>query len=59
MKLLAIVAAAFILVMNWSKIIGMASGFMKMLSGIGKLFSAANLKIMAIVAVVVVLALNY
>ena len=57
MKLVAVVAGAFILAMNWSKIIGMASGFMKMLSGIGKLFSAGNLKIMAIVAVIVVLAL--
>jgi phage-related protein len=57
LKILAIVAAAFFLVMNWSKIINGAKTFFKLLTGMGKLFSVANLKILAIVAVVVILAL--
>ena len=57
MKLLAIVAGAFILAMNWSKIIGGAKAFLSLIGGIGKLFSLANLKILAVVAVIVILAL--
>lgn len=57
MKILAIAAAAFLLVMNWSKIISGAKLFMKLISGIAKLFSLANLKILAVVAVIVILAL--
>lgn len=57
LKIAAIAAAAFLVVMNWSKIISGAKMFMKMLSGIGKLFSLANLKTLAIVAVIVMLAL--
>lgn len=57
LKIIGIAAAAFVVAMNWSKIIGMAKSFMSLLSGIGKIFSLANLKIMAVVAIVVVLAL--
>lgn len=56
-KILALAAGAFVLVMNWSKIIGGAQAFMKLISGIGKMFSLANLKIMAVVAIIVILAL--
>lgn len=57
MRILAIAAAAFLVVMNWSKIISGAKMFMKLISGIGKMFSLANLKILAVVAVIVLLAL--
>ncbi len=57
LKLLAIIAGAFIIAMNWSKIIAGAGMFLKMIKGIGSLFSLANLKILAIVAIIVVLAL--
>lgn len=57
MRILAIAVAAFLVVMNWSKIISGAKMFMKLLSGIGKMFSLANLKILAVVAVIVILAL--
>lgn len=57
MQILAITAAAFFLVMNWSKIITGAKMFMQLIAGIGKIFSLANLKILAIVGVIVVLAL--
>ena len=57
LKLLAIIAGAFLIAMNWSKIIGGAKVFLTMIQGIGKLFSLANLKILAVVAVIVILAL--
>lgn len=57
MKLLAVIAGAFILAMNWSKIIGGAKTFLSLIGGIGKLFSIASLKILAVVAVIVILAL--
>lgn len=57
MQILAITAAAFFLVMNWSKIITGAKMFMQLIAGIGKMFSLANLKILAVVGVIVVLAL--
>jgi phage-related protein len=57
LKLLAIVAGAFLLVMNWSKIVEGASTFIKLLSKMKGIFTVANLKILAIVAVVVLLAL--
>ena len=57
MKLLAIIAGAFIIAMNWSKIIGGAKAFLSLIQGIGKLFSFANLKILGIVAIIVILAL--
>ena len=47
MQILAITAAAFFLVMNWSKIITGAKMFMQLIAGIGKIFSLANLKILA------------
>lgn len=57
LKLLAIIAGAFILAMNWSKIIAGAKAFLSLIGGIGKLFSLANLKILAVVAAIVILAL--
>lgn len=57
LKILAIAAGAFVVAMNWSKITAAAGAFVKLLSGIGKMFSLANLKILAVVAVVVLLAL--
>lgn len=57
MQILAITAAAFFLVMNWSKIITGAKMFMQSIARIGKIFSLANLKILAVVGVIVVLAL--
>lgn len=55
LKILAIAAGAFVVAMNWSKITAAAGAFVKLLSGIGKMFSLANLKILAVVAVVVLL----
>lgn len=57
MQILAITATAFFLVMNWSKIITGAKMFMQLISGIGKMFSVANIKILALVGVIVILAL--
>ena len=57
LKLLALVAGAFVIAMNWTKIMSGAKAFITMLKGIGKLFSVANLKILAVVAVIVILAL--
>ena len=57
MQILAITAATFFLVMNWSKIITGAKMFMQLIAGIGKIFSLANLKILAVVGVIVALAL--
>lgn len=57
MKLLAIIAGAFIIAMNWSKIIGGAKAFLSLIQGMGKLFSFTNLKILGIVAIIVILAL--
>lgn len=56
-KLLAIIAGAFFIVMNWNKIISGAKTFLKLLTTMKGLFSMANLKIMLIVAAVVLLAL--
>ncbi len=57
LKILAIVAGAFFVAMNWDKIIGGAKAFMKLISGIGKLFSPANMKLLGLVALIVLLAL--
>lgn len=57
LKLLAIIAGAFFVVMNWKKITDGAKGFITLLTKMKALFSLANLKILAIVAVVVLLAL--
>lgn len=57
LKLLGIVAGAFIFAMNWSKIIGGAKTFMGFIQGIGKMFSISSLKVLALVAVIVILAL--
>lgn len=57
LRILAVAAGAFLLVMNWGKIISGARMFLKLLSGIGRLFSLANLKILAVVSIVAILAL--
>ncbi len=57
LRILAIVAAAFLVVMNWSKIVSVAGTFLKLLSKIGKLFSFANLKILILVSIFAFLAL--
>lgn len=57
LKLLAIVAAAFVIALNWGKIISGASTFLSLIKKMGSLFSVANLKILAIVALIVLLAL--
>lgn len=57
LKLLAIIAGAFFIVMNWSKIISGAKAFITLLIKMKGLFSLANLKTLAIVAAVVLLAL--
>lgn len=57
LKLLAIVAAAFFIAMNWDKVIGGAKAFLKLVSGIGKLFSPANMKLLGLVTLIVLLAL--
>ena len=56
-KILAVVAGAFLLVMNWGKIVAGAKLFLSVLSLIKGMFSLANLKILAVVAIVAVLAL--
>ncbi len=56
-KLLSIVASAFLIAMNWSKIIKGAQSFLAMIKGIGKLFGASSLQVLGIIAVIVVLAL--
>lgn len=57
LKLLAIIAGAFFIVMNWNKIIPGAKTFTILLNKMKGLFSLANLKTLAIVAAVVLLAL--
>ena len=57
LKLLAIIAGAFFIVMNWSKMISGAKAFITLLTKMKGLFSLANLKTLAIVAAVVLLAL--
>lgn len=57
LKILSVVVGAFILAMNWGKLVNGAKSFVMMLKTIGKLFSATNLKILGVVAVIVLLAL--
>lgn len=57
LKLLSIIAGAFVLAMNWGKIISGASAFISLIKGVGKLFSGANLKVLGLVAIIVILAL--
>lgn len=57
LKLLGIVAGAFLLVMNWSKVVSGAQQFMSVIQGIGKMFSMSSLKVLGLVAVIVILAL--
>lgn len=55
LKLAAIVAAAFFIAMNWSGIIEGARKFMKLLSGIGKLFGPSNMKLLGLIALITLL----
>lgn len=57
LKVLGIVAGAFLLVMNWSKVVSGAKQFMSVIQGIGKMFSMSSLKVLGLVAVIVILAL--
>lgn len=57
LKILSVAAGALFLVMKWGKITSEARKFVTMLKTIGKLFSAANLKILGVVALIVLLAL--
>ena len=57
LKIAGIAATAFIAVMKWNKILIGAKAVWKVISSIGKIFSFASLKIMAVVAIIVVLAL--
>ena len=57
LKVLGIVAGAFLLVMNWSKVVSGAQQFMSVIQGIGKMFSMSSLKVLGLVAVIVILAL--
>lgn len=56
-KILSVAVGAFLLVMNWGKIISGAKAFVGILSAIGKMFSMANLKILGVVAIIALLAL--
>lgn len=55
LKLAAIVAASFFIAMNWKKIIDGAKAFKKLVSGIGKLFSPANMKLLGLIALITLL----
>lgn len=56
-RALAVTAGAFFLVMNWKKMLSGAQLLIKLLLGIGKMFSFAHLKILAVVTLIAVLAL--
>ena len=57
LKLAGIVAGAFVIALNWSKIIAGAKAFIELLKGMGRIFSAGNLKLLGLVAIIVLLAL--
>lgn len=57
MKILSITAGALILVMTWSKAIGAIGMIKNLLGGVSKLLGGIQLKTLAIIAVVVILAL--
>lgn len=56
-RALAVTAGVFFLVMNWKKMLSGAQLLIKLLLGIGKMFSFAHLKILAVVTLIAVLAL--
>lgn len=56
-KLLSIIAGAFLIAMNWGKVIKGAKAFIKLIQGIGKFFGASSLQVLGVIAVIVVLAL--
>lgn len=55
LKLLAVVASALVLALNWTKIVNGAKAFMKVISVIKNVFSVAGLKVMAVVGAIVLL----
>ncbi len=57
LKILAVAAGAFLAAMNWGKVIGTAKSFLSLLFGLGRIFSFAHLKVLAVVAVIAALAL--
>lgn len=57
LKILAMVAAAFFIRLNWVRMLDGAKKFLKLLSSIKGMFSLANLKILAVVAAIAVLLL--
>lgn len=57
LKLARIVAGAFVIALNWSKIIGGAGKFISLLKSMTKFFSTGNIKLLGLVAVIVLLAL--
>lgn len=57
MRILTVTAGALILVMTWGKVIGAISMIKNLLGGVSKLLGGIQLKTLAIVAVVVILAL--
>lgn len=57
LKLLSVVAGAFVVAMNWSKIMKGAKAFLSLIKVIGKLLSPGSLGIFAAVAAIVILAL--
>lgn len=56
-KLAATVAAAFVVALNWGKIIGGAGKFIGFLKSITRFFSIGNLKLLGLIAVFALLAL--
>ncbi len=57
LKILAVLAGAFFLALNWGKVAGAAGAVFKLFGFLGKVFSLVALKVLAVVAVVAVLAL--
>lgn len=55
LKILGVAAAAFVVAMNWSKIVGGAKVFFNLLKGLKAVFAGISPTILAVVAVVVIL----
>lgn len=57
LKILAIVAGAFLAAMAWKKVIDGAKKYMKLLNGMASMFGVGKAKILAVAAVIIILAL--
>lgn len=57
LKLLALVAGAFVIAMNWTKIMKGAKALLSMIKVIGRLLSPSSLHIFALIAAITILAL--